>query len=106
MPKFILVYHGGKQASAAEGGAEQKERFMEWMSSVGSALVSPANPFGPSKIVSADGVEDPPLAEALSGYSVLEGENLEAALEIAKSCPFLEIGTLEVAQLMEMTKKS
>lgn len=102
MPKFILVYHGGKQPSAAAGGPEQKERFMEWMAGVGSALVSPANPFGPSKIVSADGVEDAPLAEALSGYSVLEAEDLDAAVEIAKSCPFLEIGNLEVAKLMQM----
>lgn len=102
MPRFVLVYHGGKQSMAAEEAARNKERYMEWMRQVGAALVSPANPFGPSKKISAHGVEDVPAEEALSGYSVLEVENLEAAVDIAQSCPFLEIGTLEVAQLLEM----
>lgn len=103
MPRFVLVYHGGKQETAAAGAVGQKERFMEWMTGLGSVLVSPANPFGPSKLISTEGVVDLAGSEALSGYSVLDVDNLEAAVEIAKSCPFLEIGTLEVAQVMEMT---
>lgn len=97
MPKFVLVYHG--QPRATEEASRQKEQFMEWMSSVGSALVSPANPFGPSKLVSADGVKDLTSSESLSGYSIVEVDNLEAAVEIGKRCPFLEVGTIEVGTI-------
>jgi len=102
MPRFVLVYHGGARPMS-EGEAEaNKRRYMAWMREVGSALVSPANPFGPSKLVSSDGVRDLPPSEALSGYSVVEAGDLDAALAIAASCPFLDIGNLEVAPLMEM----
>lgn len=102
MPKFVLVYHGGAQPMEADEAARHKEKYMAWMDRVGSALVSPANPFGPSKLVTADGVEDTPPSQALSGYSILEVEDQAAALDIAKTCPFLDVGTLEVARLMEM----
>jgi len=38
----------------------------------------------------------------LTGYSIVKADNFDAALEIAKGCPFLEMGTLEVAEVMEM----
>lgn len=102
MPRFVLVYHGGAQPMSPEEAEANKRRFMTWMSEVGGALVSPANPFGPSKLVSASGVSDVPAAEALSGYSVIEVDDLDAAVAIAQSCPFLDIGNLEVARLIEM----
>ena len=57
-----------------------------------------------SKTVSSDGVTDDGGPNPLSGFSILEAETMEAALEMAKSCPFLdmETGTIEVAQVMEM----
>lgn len=106
MAKFIMIYHGGRQQMDPDEAAEHKQRYMAWMGEVGSALVSPANPMGPSKLVTSEGVEDTPAADALTGYSVLEVENLDAALEIARTCPFLAVGTLEVAQLMEMNPTS
>ena len=104
MPKFILVYHGGKQQpNTPEEGAKRMEQFKAWMNSIGSTLVSPANPVGPSKIITADGVKDAPVPDAFNGYSVIDVETFEEALDIGKRCPFLEIGTIEVAQLKEMT---
>jgi len=39
----------------------------------------------------------------MSGYTILEAASMEAALEITKACPFLEInGTLEVSELIKM----
>jgi hypothetical protein len=39
---------------------------------------------------------------ALTGFSIVLADNMDAALEIARRCPFLEIGTIEVAEAMEM----
>jgi hypothetical protein len=39
----------------------------------------------------------------MSGYTIVEADSMDAALEMAKSCPFLDInGSLEVSELMQM----
>ena len=39
----------------------------------------------------------------MSGFSVVKADDMDAALEMAGACPFLDIeGTLEVAEMMEM----
>jgi len=39
----------------------------------------------------------------MSGYTIIEVDSMDAALSIAKSCPFLDIGgSLEVSELVEM----
>jgi len=39
----------------------------------------------------------------MSGFTIIEAESMDAALEAARSCPFLEIGgSLEVSELMQM----
>ncbi len=57
-----------------------------------------------SKTVSISGVEDNGGANPLSGFSVVKAADMNAAIEIAKSCPFIEMeqGTIEVAEFMQM----
>ncbi len=38
----------------------------------------------------------------MMGFSVVKADSMDAALEMAKGCPFLEMGTVEVAEMMEM----
>ena len=39
----------------------------------------------------------------MSGYTIIEADSMETALEMAKACPFLDIGgSLEVSELAEM----
>jgi len=33
---------------------------------------------------------------------MIMADNMEAVLEMAQGCPFLEIGTIEIAEVMEM----
>lgn len=41
---------------------------------------------------------------AMSGYTVVEAESIEVALDMAKGCTFLEIGgSLEVSELIQMS---
>ena len=55
-----------------------------------------------SKTISADGVEDGGGSNPLVGYSILEADDMEAAIEMVQACPQIEIGTLEVAEIMKM----
>ena len=66
-------------------------------------------PFGPwplwpagLRTVSSTGVTDDGGSNPLSGYSVVQADSKEAAIELAKSCPHLDHGTIEVAEMMKM----
>ena len=102
MPNFIFAYHGGKKPESPEAGAAQMERWKSWIEDLGDAMVNPGTPLGMSKTVSADGVTDDGGSNPLSGYSIVKANSMDDALEMAKSCPFVEMGTIEVAEQFEM----
>jgi hypothetical protein len=102
MPEYILAYHGGKKPESPEEGAKHMAKWKAWLGGLGDAVVNPGTPLGKSKIVSSDGVSDGGGSNALTGFSIVKADNMDAALEMAKGCPFLEIGTLEVAEVKKM----
>ncbi len=78
-------------------------KWKAWVGGLGDAVVNPGTPLGKSRIVSSDGVSDDGGSNPLSGFSIVKADSMDAALEIAKGCPFLGIGgTIEVAEVMEM----
>ena len=103
MPQYIIVYLGGDQPSSPEEGQQHFARYMEWLSSLGDSAVSPANPLKDTSTVSPDGSVTSGGASTMSGYTIVETDSIEAALSMAKACPFLDIGgSLEVSELIEM----
>lgn len=78
-------------------------KYMEWMTSLGSSAVSPANPLKDTSTVNSDGSVISGGKTTMSGFTIIETESMESALSIAKKCPFLDTGgTLEVSELMKM----
>lgn len=102
MPKFILAYHGGSKPETPEAGAALMERWQAWIGDTGAAMVEPGNPVGMSKTVTATGVEDHGGSNPLSGYSIVEAPDIAAAAAIAKGCPHLDMGTIEVAEILSI----
>jgi hypothetical protein len=103
MSNYIIAYRGGKRPESPEDGAKHMAKWKAWVDGLGDAAVNPGTPLGKSRIVSADGVSDDGGADPMSGYSIVEADGMDAALEMAKACPFLETGgTLEVAEVMKM----
>lgn len=102
MSNYIIAYRGSKKPATPEDGQAQMARWQAWVADLGDAMVNPGTPCMNSKTVSANSVVDSDPETALTGYSIVEAQNMEAALEMAKSCPFLEMGTLEVAEQMSM----
>ena len=76
--------------------------WQSWIADNATALTEPNNPFGRAMTITADGAAEGGIATNLMGYSVLSADSLEQAAEIAGSCPFLQIGRLELRQIMEM----
>ena len=102
MPDYIIAYHGGKKPDSPEEGAEHMAKWKAWLGNLGDAVVNPGTPLGKSKTVSSDGVSDDGGPNSLTGFSIVNANSMDAALEMAKACPFLDIGIIEVAEVMEM----
>jgi hypothetical protein len=103
MSQFVIVYLGGDQPSDPEEGRQHFSKYMDWLSSLGEAAVSPANPLKDTSTVNPDGTVSTGGTSTMSGYTIIEADSMEAALKIAKACPFLDIGgSLEVSELIQM----
>ena len=103
MSQYLIVYLGGDQPSSPEQGQQHFSKYMEWIASLGDSAVSPANPLKDTRTVDSDGNVTNGGSSTMSGYTIIEVDSMEAALSIAKVCPFLDIGgSLEVSELVEM----
>ena len=101
MPRYIIAYLGGKQLPDPQERAAHMAKWKAWVDGLGGAVINPGTPLGQGKLVNSDGVSERG-PNALSGFSIVLADNMDAALEIAQRCPFLDIGTIEVAEAMEM----
>ena len=107
MPQYIFVYLGGEYPSNPEEGQKHFEKYQQWLTSLGDAVVSPAIPFKDTHTVQTSGSASPGSMSAMSGLSILRMGSMEEALAAAQSCPFLEInGVLEVSEMIEMSAQS
>lgn len=107
MPQYIFVYLGGAYPSDPEEGKNHFEKYQQWLTSLGDAVISPAVPFKDTHTVQADGSASPGSISAMSGLSILRMPSMEAALAAAQACPFLEIdGALEVSEMIEISGQS
>ncbi|WP_164116403.1 YciI family protein [Sphingorhabdus sp. Alg239-R122] len=103
MSKFVLVYHGGKTSMSPEEGQQHMVEWMAWMESLGDTVVDRGLAVGKSSTVSSAAVEDNGGSNPISGFTVLEADDLDAAIAMTKKSPHLDIGgTIEIAQAMDM----
>ncbi|MES9971354.1 MAG: hypothetical protein ABW092_15075 [Candidatus Thiodiazotropha sp.] len=103
MPEFLFTYHGGKLPETPEEGAEGMAKWQAWAKTLGAALINPGTPVGITKVLTLDGITEEPSVNPILGFSILEADSMQAALELLKTCPHLAYGgTLEVSQMMQM----
>lgn len=81
--------------------------MQEWKAqaaALGDALVNPGMPVGMTKVLDKSGVSDEQSPYPISGFSIIEAESMDSALELLKDCPHLHLinGTLEVSKMMQM----
>ncbi len=106
MPQYVITYLGGNQPSSPEEGKQHMAKYMEWLSSIGENAVSPMNPFKDTRTVKPDGTAVAGSSTKMSGFTIIRADSMDAALSMARGCPFLEIGgSLEVSELMQMPGK-
>ena len=101
MPKYIVAYYGGPKFDTPEQGKAYMAKWRAWMNGLGEALLDPGAPLSRGKLISNRGVADRG-SDFLSGFSILTAASMDHALHVAKVCPHLDHGTVEVAEVMDM----
>ena len=102
MSNYAFAYYGEPKFKSREEGAKYKAKWRAWVGGLGDALVNPVTPLGKPKTVSSGGVSGDGGSNRLTGFSIVKADSMIAALEMAKGCPHLEHGTVDVAEVMEM----
>jgi hypothetical protein len=83
MQRFLLLYKGPPTPPTAT-----HEGWPEWFGNVGGALVDIGSPMANGVVLHPDGStsED---ADPLRGYSLIEAESMDEALELVRDHPLL-----------------
>ena len=94
MSKFVFIYHAPMSpADATPPSPEQMEAVMgqwnDWAARVGDGLVDFGTPLDGGVRVSQDGTS--PSTREVAGYSIIEAADMDAALDLAKGHPHLNM---------------
>jgi hypothetical protein len=92
MANYLLVYHGGSMPEGEVAQADVMQAWTDWFGTLGPALVDGGNPASRTKHITGDGsVGDD--ADGPSGYSIIQADSIDSAVELAKGCPVLRGGS-------------
>jgi hypothetical protein len=89
MKKFILFYQGPPTPPDAS-----HEKWPDWFSKIGDQLVDRGSPMQNGLVLYKDGSTSD-SATNFNGYSIIQAETIDDALNLAKDHPFLILGTDE-----------
>ena len=85
MKKFMFLYKGFVTPTPEIGRS-----WMEWFSQVGDRMADSGNPMtGGVEITPDDVTEIERGTESFTGYSIVNADNMEAAVELAKTNPMI-----------------
>jgi hypothetical protein len=94
MSKYLFVYHAPMTpADATPPSAEETQavmaQWMQWAEKVGDRMVDFGAPLAGGIRVTSDGTS--PSTREVAGYTILEADDLDAALELASIHPHLSM---------------
>jgi hypothetical protein len=85
MPEFVLTYRSQKEYTP---NADTVAAWYAWFDGMGNQLVDMGRPVTERASIG----EHNPERTQLGGYTIVQAEDLDAALAIAKGCPGLDFG--------------
>ena len=103
MATYVLAYKGGRMPETDAERDAQMAAWGGWFQNLGAAVVDAGNPFGPSKAVNGSGTISDGAPSALTGYTILTSDSIDAAAKLATGCPILSNGgSVEVYETFEV----
>ena len=114
MKEFAMIYRSepmGEIKTTPEGNLVVSKEWENWMGSIAAQnkLVSPGMRLGnegrtvkPGNIITNGPYAE--VKEIVGGLSIFRGESIEEVLELAKSCPMLNVadGSVEIRDIIQI----
>lgn len=96
MKKFLFIAVGFKPPTP-----EVMDAWRKWFASFGDKLVDPGNPLGAGQEVTPAGTTTLPVdLQAQTGYMIINAEDMDEAVALAKGCPV--VTAMRVYEAMAM----
>ncbi len=96
MNQYVLLHYGFVPPTPEIGAA-----WGAWFESIGEHIVDSGKPFGPGREITQDATSELPLGiDSITGYTIINAEDLDAATAIAATCP--SIASIRVYPAMAM----
>ena len=109
MPDYLFLFKGGLPSEASLSPEEMQQHMQKWFTWIASlrdkGIYKGGEPLEKDGLIvtSDKTVTDGPFPESkemIGGYVMIESDSVEAASELAKGCPVLELGgKVEVRQV-------
>ena len=85
MKKFVFLHYGFETPTP-----EIMEAWGKWFESISDKMVDQGTSFSQGREISLAGTKDLPLGlESITGFNIIQAEDLNEAEKIAQSCPFI-----------------
>jgi hypothetical protein len=98
VPKFFVTYVGGGMPHDHELMAQARAAFEEWLALAGDAVIDPGAPL---RTVARLAAGEPAAEVQISGFSIIDVTDVEAAEELLSTHPFIgRGGTLQVSEFI------
>jgi hypothetical protein len=85
MKKFVFLYEG-----VGTGAADEMDTWMAWFDKIGSHLADGGNPFAEGRKVSGGAAATINEAVPITGYSIVNADDFDAAIALLDGCPSTE----------------
>jgi len=96
MKKFVLLHYGYEEPTQ-----EVMDAWNSWFASIADKIADMGSPLGPGREISGTGTKELPMgADAITGYSIINAEDMDEAEAIAQGCPI--ITSMRVYEAMSM----
>jgi hypothetical protein len=82
MKKFVFLAHGEMDRTPAG-----QEAHVQWWASMKDHVIDSGNPLMNGRTVSKDGAVSEVTSKPALGYSIVEAESLDAAIDLLAKCP-------------------
>jgi len=96
MKKFLLLHCGYDEPTQ-----EVMDAWNSWFASIADKIADMGSPVGPGREISRTGTKELPMgADAITGYTMINAEDMGEAERIAQGCPM--ITSIRVYEAMSM----
>jgi hypothetical protein len=104
MTQYLLSYHGGDPPKDQADGERVTKSWVDWLQAMGKAVVTAGNPTTVARTIAPGGkISDGGGPNPVTGWTVLEATDMDAAIKLAKGCPQLKAnGSIEVSEVMSL----